>query len=564
MNNSSGALFEKAYQLQQENHLKEAIAAYNELLEKSPDHVEGLHFLGLAYAQLGDMNTAIRYFSKALDLEPTANLENNLANAYKNTGDLDEAIKHYQVALQLNPHYAQAHNNLATVYALKDNIQKALHHYSLAVKNQPDSVPFHYNLGLLLLQLNKLDAAETQFKNVLALNPNHIDAHFYLGVLYLNADRLNEAEEAFKMVLSMDESHVEALTNLGVIALKKDQGQIAVDYFTKALAYDNDHLDARNNLAATFMHYDRFENALMHYDVLLEADPNNIEYRYNSGVAQMALGHLQDALIHFETILSKEPNHFATLNNMAAIYMRLDDREQAITYLNRALTIKPDDSATRYMLNALTGGEEKPPASLEYVSNLFNNYALYYDQHMKDTLKYALPEHIAKVLHALPVLAVERTVDLGCGTGLSGIVLKELTRHLTGVDVSAKMLALAKEKDVYDELIESDLVSFLIETDNRFDLAVAADVLPYLGDLVPLFNSLKACLSPDGLFVFSCEISKDKPWQLQKTARFSHSPEYIQSLCEKYDFELIKQEQITGRRQNDEDLSVMLYFAKVV
>ena len=45
-------------------------------------------------------------------------------------------------------------------------------------------------------------------------------------------------------------------------------------------------------------------------------------------------------------------------------------------------------------------------------------------------------------------------LDAGCGTGLCGPLVAPYARRLAGVDLSEGMLAHAKEKNVYDELIE--------------------------------------------------------------------------------------------------------------
>ena len=45
-------------------------------------------------------------------------------------------------------------------------------------------------------------------------------------------------------------------------------------------------------------------------------------------------------------------------------------------------------------------------------------------------------------------------LDAGCGTGLCGPLLAPYARRLIGVDLSEGMLALAKEKHVYDALIK--------------------------------------------------------------------------------------------------------------
>lgn len=560
MNQEHQALFDEAHALQREGQLPQAITLYEQLLNLEPQQTQVLHFLGLANAQLGDLITAIRYLEQAVLLEPNnPGLHNNLGNAYKKSHQIDQAIQHYQEAIRLLPDYAQAHHNLATIFTLQNEYQQALNHYRLALHAAPDFTDAHFNLGLLLLKNNKLQAAKTQFNNVLSLNPNHLETQFYLGVLNLEAGQLAEAEEAFQNVLKKNEHHVHALTNLGVLALKREQGQVAVHYFTQALALDNNHLDARNNLAATFMHYDRFENALMHYDVLLQHDPNHIEYLYNSGVAQMALGHLNEAIHYFECILTQQSDHFAALNNLAAIYLRLEEREKARTLLERALAANPEDAPSRHMLDALSGQASSAETCTPYATNLFNNYALYYDQHMQGPLHYTLPHHIARIIHQLPNHQMNEVIDLGCGTGLSGIVLRERAKHLVGVDISVKMLAEAKKKNLYDQLIESELLTYLKQDVHYYELIVAADIFPYFGDLDPLFAAIAQRLHQPGYFIFSTEISENKDWQLQISARFSHHPDYIQALCKKHGFHLYSQEPVIARQHHQQGLAVMIY-----
>lgn len=548
----------QAETLHRQQDLNRAIEAYQSVLALSPQHVEALEGLGLCYAQLNHMENAIHYFALALKHHPLSeSLLNNLGNAYKAIAQFDKARGAYQKAIQVNPNYAQAHHNLATLYARQDQYRDALEHYRLAVNLEPDFVKAHYNLGLLLLRHQELDAAAIQFKNVLTLHPEHMDAHFYSGVLHLQANRLDDAEQDFQYVMKTDSEHIHALVNLGVIQVKRGQGQLAIEYFTKALGLDEHNTEARNNIAATFIHHDRYENALMHYDVLLKQSPDHIEYLYNAGVAQMALGHLQEARAHFEHILRRQDTHFAALNNLAAIHSRLGHREQAITFLRRAIAVKPDDTATQFMLHAMTGETLQPNACPEYVTHLFDNYAVSYEQHMQTTLHYALPHHIARILHQLNGLTMQSQVlDLGCGTGLTGNVMREMSKQLTGVDLSAKMLALASDKGIYDHLVQSDIQRFLNTSQEQYSLIVAADVIPYLGELDSLFSVIKKRLAKNGRFIFSTEISDDTPWKLQNSARFCHHQTYIQALCKKYDLTIIHHEQCIARTQEDQPVNV--------
>lgn len=560
-------LFKEGISQQQAGEITQAINSFEHLLSLAPHHLEGLRFLGLAYAQMGDWYNAIAYFKQALLRQPNdANLHTNLGQVYKKMQNMTEAIAHYHQALMIEPAYPQAHNHLASIYALQGNYPSALHHYYLAVKTAPDYIDAHYNLGLLFLKHHELTAARTEFKNVLALNADYIHTHFYLGLLDLKDNQLDQAEQHFLHMLAADADHVESLVNLGVIALKKAQladdathGQRAIDYFTKALLRDEHHLEARNNLAATFMYYDRYENALRYYLGLIQEDPDNYEYLYNTAVAQMALGHLREAQRYFEKLLSQHPHDFSALSNLAAIQMRLDHRSEAITLLRQALQVKPEDAVSQFMLQALVGQQAEPRGCPEYVQNLFNNYALYYEPHLQETLKYTLPQQIHQLLQSIQLPQKTDVLDLGCGTGLTGMVLRDYSAHLFGVDIAEKMIAKARAKGIYDQLFTSELLTFLQTDPHHYNLIVAADVLPYLGELTALFQAITKRLTPNGFFIFTCEICTTESWRLQTNIRFCHHPDYILQLCQQNQLTIQLQQPIIARQQAHQDVPVQLF-----
>ena len=117
----------------------------------------------------------------------------------------------------------------------------------------------------------------------------------------------------------------------------------------------------------------------------------------------------------------------------------------------------------------------------------------------------------------------------------------------------------ARNKNIYDTLIETEILTYLQQMTQNYDLIVALDVLPYFGDLNPLFSEIHQHLT--GLFVFSCEISTNEPYYLQETARFCHHSDYIHNTCEQNKMTIIYQEKIKARQQNGLDLYVMLYVA---
>ncbi len=98
--------------------------------------------------------------------------------------------------------------------------------------------------------------------------------------------------------------------------------------------------------------------------------------------------------------------------------------------------------------------------SLETVDDarrLYADWAETYETDFAQTMDFVLPGTVARMFAqaggAGPVL------DFGCGTGLVGTYLSDLgVGPVDGADLSPEMLAVARRKDVYRDLIEGDVL----------------------------------------------------------------------------------------------------------
>jgi predicted TPR repeat methyltransferase len=64
------------------------------------------------------------------------------------------------------------------------------------------------------------------------------------------------------------------------------------------------------------------------------------------------------------------------------------------------------------------------------------------------------------------------------------------------------MLKIARQRQIYDHLVCSELIEFLQTQTKNCDLAVAADVFVYLGDLRGVFERVRRALRDGGLLPF--------------------------------------------------------------
>lgn len=86
-------------------------------------------------------------------------------------------------------------------------------------------------------------------------------------------------------------------------------------------------------------------------------------------------------------------------------------------------------------------------------------------------------------------LSTMKVLDAGCGTGLVGALLAQVgARQISGFDLSAEMVAQAKQKNIYDKLLEGvDITQPLVDQIDAsdFDLVTCIGVLTQ-GHVPPL------------------------------------------------------------------------------
>ena len=209
----------------------------------------------------------------------------------------------------------------------------------------------------------------------------------------------------------------------------------------------------------------------------------------------------------------------------------LGEPARAAAAWRAALAGVPADSEAALDLVAEIAALETPADGLApaYVRALFDRYAERFDADL-GRLRYQAPEALGQAVAAAaaPAPGSLDVLDLGCGTGLSGVPFRPVARHLAGVDLAPRMVARAAARGIYDELAAGDALGFLAATPARWDLLVAADMLMYLGELAPLLAAAHRALRSGGWFAGTVERSDGPGFSLQPSRRFAHSRSYLQ------------------------------------
>lgn len=260
-------------------------------------------------------------------------------------------------------------------------------------------------------------------------------------------------------------------------------------------------------------------------------------------------------------LLGREPYHIDGLNHLVVLLSGPGQEEVARPFRRRLHELRcigagmpeSEHGAVIDYLEAAHGVGPTPkrmPMSL--VRATFDGLADFYDWKLRTYLHYRAPELVAEAIrstergrdHGLDVL------DIGCGTGLMGPSLRSVATHLTGVDLSERMLERAREREVYDQLVLGDFMAWLEGNRHRYDLIVASDVLCYVGDLSPVVELARARLGSRGRFVFTVEKSDTEEVTLRLTERYVHPETHIRAVAARHQFDVAHLVERVLRTQN--------------
>lgn len=293
------------------------------------------------------------------------------------------------------------------------------------------------------------------------------------------------------------------------------------------------------NLGATYLKLGRLDEAVAALDRSVAADAAQPTAWAHRGTALMQLGHDADAITSFERALGLEPRLAPAWSQLGQLLKEVGRWDEARNAFERAIEHGADAELNRYFLAAMNSGDAPPASPHAYVRGLFDHYADDFEPHLLNVLRYRAHETVVGAAAAVCVAPVASALDLGCGTGLCGPLLKAFCTRVDGVDLSPTMLAAARGRSVYDALVEADVAEHLHTTPERYGLVVSTDVFIYVGDLDPVFAGVRRVLTASGVFAFSVEATADSGYVLQPSMRYAHSEAYLRKLAAAHGFDVL-------------------------
>lgn len=542
------------------------------------------------------------YSSKEVSLRQK-DIQEKINLAYKSlsTNNLEQAKKQCLEIIKLSKDEFEAYNILSFIYNKNGEYHKAIKNLQTAIKLSPKNHIFHNNISNIYKNFGDFDNALVHLNQALELSPNYAEAYNNMGNIYYKQEQTIKAITFFEKALRIHPHYFAAHYNLANALVKEDRFTKAITHYKEALKLQPNNFEVKQNLALAYVEEGEYEDAIPLLKFVIEYYP----YQYPELYIHLAEAYIDTGKIKFAIPILKKaiellPKTDFLHHNLAICYLRTKLLDSSLKEFKLALKLNPNNQTAKHMIIALEQKQTPDNSPEEYVINLFDQYANYYTEHMKQTLKYKAPELMRQIAGKFINASskAKKVLDLGCGTGLCGIYFSDLANVMVGVDLSKNMLLTAKQLKAYDILVQQNISTAIPgENLNYFDFILAADVFTYNGNLETIFQKCKSSLTKEGKFIFTIEKLTTSPsllekinnkicnkmnnkviknetinnieekkdekennnYKLQKTGRFAHSPEYISKLAKQCGFKISYNKDIMLRKEDHKPIDGMLY-----
>ena len=508
--------------------VQEADQYYTAILKANPKHPDANHNMGVLAVGVNKVEEALSFFKAALEINPKIT---QFWLSYINALIKLDRLADAKAVLD------QAKSNGAKGDGF-DQIEKRLGSVTYKNLDFQEAPNEELNALIKLYNQNRFQQVFNEAQKLTKQYTKSLDLWNLMGASAAQIGQLEKAALAFQKAIALRPDDADIHNNKGNVL--KDQGKLeeAIASYNKAIVLKSDHADAYNNMGVVFQTQGKLDEAIEAYNKALLFRPDFAEALYNMGNTFRDQGKSEEAIEAYNKALSIKPDYAEAYNNKGFALKDQSKLEEAIEAYNKALTIKPDYASAKHMLSALTGNKTRT-APREHVENLFDEYSQKFEASLVNKLEYKVPKLITDILiKRNNKESLGSVLDLGCGSGLLGAEIRDHCFQLEGIDLSSKMLDLAKQKNVYDKLSHLDIVEYLSSNPLDFDYYIALDVFIYVGDLTEIFRLLKSRNKKPGHFVFSTEHTELNGYHILKSGRYSHSKSYVENLCRRFDYDI--------------------------
>jgi superkiller protein 3 len=297
-----------------------------------------------------------------------------VGSVYGQHGNNIEAVKFFKKALELNPNRADVHSALSWIAFMKEAYEEAITHWRRALEIDVNLPGLRSSIASSMMMLGRNTEAIEQLEQNVHFFPKSVYSHFLLGQAYLQQKDYKTAKKHYQKAVELDQNYVNAYYGLFTACSRLKQQDKAREYmavFKKLKAEDrkglkgrkvafDDAIEMRKGVAKTYMHAGKMYRDQGKLDKAMELigraaalDPKNTLYLMELASSYGMSNRMAEALQLYKTISEIEPQNpvcFLNIGLISAQLKRFDDAEEA---LRKVIKLAPEESSGYRLLAQL-------------------------------------------------------------------------------------------------------------------------------------------------------------------------------------------------------------------
>ncbi|MBN2381939.1 tetratricopeptide repeat protein [bacterium] len=229
-------LKEEALQKTAEGNISDAIALYQNILQKEPNDEQVLNNLGQLFAVSHVYDKAEEYLLHALELNPdNATVLNNLGSLYLDADKLGPAQEMLERSLKIEPNNAKSLTMLASLFQGQQKYEQALVLLDQAIQADPSFDEAYFVKGFVYMGQRNLDEAEKVWRQLHLKNPLFGPVNYQLSILYHSRRKFDQEGEILKKSVELGVQYPVLYSRYAYMLEAYKQAEQAITVLEKAL-----------------------------------------------------------------------------------------------------------------------------------------------------------------------------------------------------------------------------------------------------------------------------------------------------------------------------------------
>ncbi len=297
----------------------------------------------------GDSETALKYFKKAVDAAPDAQLQLNqmiLVDYLSYLKKFKEAQEILERIIAADDTKKALKSKVVELFLAQGEYEQARASVDALLKENAGDARGHFLKGLMMMKDKEVVGARKQFSKAKELAPDVAENQFLYGVTFMNESQdisITEISEALKKNPGL----VKARMALAELFAKKGDYQASLDELDNVIAKRPDDIKVRALRISILLKMNKPDAALADAKLLVEKEPKVSWHVFRLAEIYFFTKEYDKALPLYRTLLKEKPESVQVLNRIVSIFMLKKEQEKAMEIVDSFLARYPDNTKAK-------------------------------------------------------------------------------------------------------------------------------------------------------------------------------------------------------------------------